>query len=151
MANKYAKARKREDKESQVLVLHYEMLKHAKFRKLSGSAVKVLIGLCVKHSGFNNRKIVCSHSDLVNSLGLGKATINKALKDLIETGFIQIVKKGYFTGRMATEWEITFLRSEVYSPTEIWKDPEQRPQRPHLAKVKRDPIQQVVHDLELEK
>lgn len=119
------------------------MLRHKNFRKLSGSSVKVLLELCSRHNGYNNRKIVCSYEELANPLGLGKATVSNALKQLKAAGFIVCTKKGYFTGRQASVWEITFLPSEGYEPTHLWKDPAQRPCRSHLAPIKLDLIQEV--------
>lgn len=58
------------------------MMTSKQFRKLSGSAVKVLLDICTWHNGFNNRKIVCSYKQLADNLGLGKTTISDALKEL---------------------------------------------------------------------
>lgn len=134
-------------KQPQHLWLTYEMLKHKKFRQLSGSAVKVLLEISSRHNGFNNRKISCAYSELSKPLKLGKATIKRALMELMDKGFIVLVSKGYFTGRKASEWEITFLRSEGYEATHMWKDPEQRPQRPNLAPVKRTSIGETLTEL----
>ena len=144
-SNKYAQAKGRETrKKAQRLILLHNMLKHKKFRSLSGSAVKVLLEICTRHTGFNNRKIACSYSQLAKPLGIGKATVKKALDELIEKGFLEIVVKGYYTGRRATEWEITFLPSEGYEPTNMWKDPDQRPNRPNLNSLKLDSVQEVI-------
>lgn len=131
----------------QFLQLPYEMLQHKKFKNLSGSAIKVLLEISIRHSGFNNRKITCSYSELEKPLKLGRATVSRALKELMETGFIVLVRKGYFTGRRASVWEITFIRSEGYEPTHMWKDPAQRPHRPYLEPIKRNVIEETFSDL----
>jgi hypothetical protein len=138
-------------KKERGVYLRYEMLKHPKFHKLSGSAVKVLLELCTWHNGFNNRKISCSCAQLAEALHLGKATVLKALSDLEDAEFIVCVKRGYFTGRQASVWEVTFLRSEGYQPTDLWKDPEQRPNRPNFAPIKKDLIQEIREMPEIKK
>ncbi len=136
-------------KKERGVYLRLDMLKHQKFQKLSGSAVKVLLELCTWHNGFNNRKIVCSYTQLSVPLSLGRATVKKALDELQKQRFIVCTKKGYFTGRQASVWEITFLRSEGYQPTDLWKDPEQRPRRPNLAPIKKDLIQEIQEIIEI--
>ncbi len=131
--------------------LPHDMLTHKNFRKLNGSSVKVLLELCAWHSGFNNRKISCSYGQLAKPLGLGRATVKAALDELQKYEFIVCINKGYFIGRKASIWEITFLRSEGYEPTDLWKDPEQRPRRPHLEPVKMDLIQEVMNAPEIKK
>lgn len=149
MSSRYARNKGRESRKyPQHLRLPSEMLQHEKFRTLSSSAVKVLLEICTRHNGFNNRKIVCSYNQLAKPLKLGKATIKKASDQLIEHGFLKITKKGYYTGRRATEWEITFLPSEGYEPTHMWKDPEQRPKRSNLEPIKQDAIQEAMRQIE---
>lgn len=126
----------------------YDLIRSRKFRNLKGSSVKILLYLCTKHTGFNNRKIGCSCDELAKALGMSKATALAGLEELKKDGFIQCIKKGYFTGRKASEWEITFLSSEGYMPTNTWKDPDQRPSRPHLTPVKRDHFEQVLTETE---
>lgn len=125
------------------------MIQSDVFRKLSPAAVKILIELASHHNGFNNGRIVCAYSQLQIPLGLGKATIHKGLKELQEKGFIICTKKGYYTGRKASIWEVTFLKSDGYTPTDMWKPPEQRPMncRPPSKTVNRDIISETATEI----
>lgn len=105
----------------QFVKIPYGLLKHPNFRALSGSAVKVLLFMTTKHTGFNNKQIILSYDDMAKALHMSKGTAYQACQDLIYYGFIKIIKEGYFYGRKATEWEITFLLSEGYKPTETGK------------------------------
>lgn len=133
-------------KKERGVYLTHEMMTSKPFRKLSGSAIKVLLEISARHNGFNNRKIVCSYKQLADNLGLGKTTVSDALKELQELGFIVCTKLGYFTGRQASTWEITFLKSEGYEPTHLWKPAEQRPviHRPNLSHIPQDLIQEII-------
>ncbi len=74
--------------------LPYEMITSKQFRKLSGSATKVLLELCTWHNGFNNGKIVCSYKQLADNLGLGKTTIGVGVICLLthpeKSGFVKV-------------------------------------------------------------
>lgn len=126
--------------------LTYDMLTSPKFRKLSGSTVKILLELCARHDGFNNRHITCSYKQLADTLGMSKSTVSAGLERLINDGFIVCTSLGYFVGRRASTWEITFLKSEGYEPTHLWKPPEQRPlvNRPNFSPIKQDLIQETI-------
>lgn len=110
------------------------MLKHPNFLALSGSAVKILLLMTTKHTGFNNRQIILSYDDMAEALHMSKGTAHRACQDLIYYGFIKIIKEGYFYGRQATEWEITFLFSKGYTPTNDWKNA-----KPRLRQRKKKP------------
>lgn len=110
----------------QYLKLSYGLLRHPNFRALNGSAVKVLLELCVRHNGFNNGKIVLSSDDGAKILHMSKATLFRAFADLEYYGFIKLKKLGRFLGRKASEWEVTFLSSEGYHPSHDWKETKKR-------------------------
>lgn len=131
-------------KHPQHVRITHEIIRSKKFRNLKGNSVKVLLYLCSKHNGFNNRKIACSCDDLAKDMRMSKSTALSCLEQLEHSGFIQCIKKGYFTKRKASEWEITFLSSEGYEPTHLWKDPDQRPNRPNLSPVKKDHFQEIL-------
>ena len=138
-----------ERKRPRFLTLPREMLISPQFCNLSPSSIKVLIGLCCRHTGFNNRRINFSQDDLKDMLHLGKATVSKALKELENKGFIVCTKKGYFTGRVASSYEITFITSEGYEPTNLWKN-SQNPapeSRKNLTKIKEDFLSEMAMDI----
>lgn len=104
----------------QYLKLSYKMLSSANFRSLSGPAVKILFEIAIRHNGFNNGKIVVSHTELQNALRLGRQTINRSLLELQASQFIVLHKKGVFIGRRASEWEVTFLPVDGMPASNIW-------------------------------
>tara|TARA_B100000242_G_scaffold292284_1_gene267368 strand:+ start:100 stop:372 length:273 start_codon:yes stop_codon:yes gene_type:complete len=57
---------------------------------------------------------------------MSKATVFRAYNELEYYGFIKLRKKGQFLGRLANEWEITFIQSEGYHPTHDWKEKKAR-------------------------
>ncbi len=107
--------------EGQYLKLNHSLLNHDNFHALNGNAIKVLLEVASKHNGYNNGKIAASSQCLANTLGMSKSTVHTALRNLEYFGFVKLIKRGYFTGRRASEWEITFLRSEGSNPTNEWK------------------------------
>lgn len=106
----------------QFIGLSYKMIRHPNFCALNGASLKVLLALCQKHTGFNNGKIGMSYDELAVTLHMGKTTAHRACQELEYYGFIKMRKKGRFYGRKATEWEITFLKSEGYHPSHDWKE-----------------------------
>ena len=106
----------------QYIKITYHMIKHPNFCALNGSAIKVLLFLCTRHNGFNNGRISMSYDEMVQFLHMGKSTAYRACEGLEYYGFVKMAKRGTFYGRKATEWEITFLKSEGYHPTNDWKE-----------------------------
>lgn len=104
----------------QYLRLTYKMLESPNFRCLSGSAVKVLFEIALHHNGYNNGKIVMSVTQLQDALRLGRQTITNALLELQACQFIVARKKGVFTGRQASEWEVTFLSTDGIPASNAW-------------------------------
>ena len=118
-SNTNTKGRKKYD-DTQYLRLDHKMLGSPQFRSLNGNDARILLEICLRHNGFNNGRIGAGYEDLAQKLMLGKSTIQRALKRLQKTGFIKLRKKGKFMGRIASEWEVTFLQREGYRPTNEW-------------------------------
>ena len=114
-----AKGRSKYD-DNQYLMLTYKMIKSPQFRSLNGNDVRVLLEICSRHNGFNNGRIPAGLQDLADTLMMGKSTADRCLRQLQKTKFIVMHKKGQFMGRIASEWEVTFLQSEGHRPTNEW-------------------------------
>ena len=74
---------KRSD-EGQYVPLSYAMIKSPAWRAMSGPAVKLWLELHPRFNGSNNGKVFLSMNEAAETLGLGKATIQRACKDLQE-------------------------------------------------------------------
>lgn len=132
----------------QHLRLPYGMLRHPNFLALSGSALKVLLFMVTKHSGFNNGKIALSFDDMAEALHMGKATALRACEDLDYYGFIKLKKAGHFYGRKASEWEITFVQSEGMQPTHDWKEAKPRLRARKVKPASKTAIDEIVESPE---
>jgi len=80
------KGRKSERKHSQ---LYDDMSKSKAFKWLTGAELKVLIFFISEYNGFNNGILDLSYEKANDELGLSTVTFSKALKGLIEKGFIK--------------------------------------------------------------
>ncbi|MEP2769017.1 MAG: helix-turn-helix domain-containing protein [Paracoccaceae bacterium] len=83
------------------------MLKSPAWRSLSGAAVKVLLELHTRFNGGNNGNVRLSLAEAAKSLGPGKATVQRALTDLQDRGFIILTVLGNWYHRRAHEWQLT--------------------------------------------
>ncbi|MEO9517825.1 MAG: helix-turn-helix domain-containing protein [Paracoccaceae bacterium] len=95
--------------------LTYAMLKSPAWRSLSGAAVKVLLELHTRFNGGNNGNVRLSLAEAAKSLGLGKATVKRALTDLQDRGFIILTVPGNWYHRRAQEWQLTACSSSTKS------------------------------------
>ncbi|UWQ19992.1 helix-turn-helix domain-containing protein [Jannaschia sp. W003] len=84
------------------------MLKSDAWRSLSGAAVRVLLELHTRFNGSNNGRLFLSHMEAAKALGMGKATVQRAFKDLECRGFIVLMNPGSWYHRKAHEWRLTF-------------------------------------------
>ena len=82
-----------------------------------------------RYNGSNNGKISFSLAEGARILRASKSSIQKALVELEEHGFIKLVKKGYFTRRMASEYALTDEQLDGYPPTREWR--QWRPTQAH--------------------
>lgn len=105
----------------QYLHLGYPFLRSDAWRSLSGPAVKVFLELWTRFHGGNNGKLALSLDQASRLLGLGKATVQRAFKELVEKGFVKLVTRGHWYGRKATEWALTTKTINGELPTNDWK------------------------------
>ena len=85
----------------------YAILKSRAWRSLSGAAVKVFFELHTRFNGGNNGKITLSMNEAAEALAIGKATAQRAFKELVEKGFIELTTPGNWYHRRAHEWRLT--------------------------------------------
>lgn len=93
--------------EGQYAPLPYALLKSDAWRSLSGASVKVFLELHTRFNGSNNASLRLSYAEAAEALGMGKATVQRAFRDLQEKGFVVLVRPGNWYHRQAHEWRIT--------------------------------------------
>ena len=123
-----AKKGKIESKE-RFVKLTYPLIESAAWRWLRPISQAVYIELRRRYNGPNNGRISLSLSEGAHILKVSKSSISKALKQLEMHGFIKLIKKGYFTGRMASEFALTDEQLDGYPPTREWR--RWQPIKPH--------------------
>jgi len=93
--------------EGQYAPLPYGQLKSPAWRSLSGAAVKVWLELHTRYHGGNNGRLTLSHAEAADALGMGKASVQRAYRELQDKGFIALEKEGNWYSRRAHEWRLT--------------------------------------------
>ena len=101
--------------------LTYPLLESEAWRWLRPISQAVYIELRRRFNGSNNGKISFSLGEGARILRASKSSIQTALVELEEHGFIKLVKKGYFTRRMASEYALTDEQLDGYPPTREWR------------------------------
>jgi len=74
-----------------------------------------------RYWGGNNGKLSLSLEEGARLLGLGKNTVRRALLELVEKGFIALMKRGQFVGRRASEYRLTAKSCDGHPPTRDWE------------------------------
>lgn len=87
--------------------LPYSQLRSDAWRSLSGSAVKLWLELHTRFNGSNNGSLTLSYAEAGELLGMGKATVQRAYRELVEHGFLMLEKEGNWYHRRAHEWRLT--------------------------------------------
>jgi hypothetical protein len=93
--------------EGQYIPLSYAQLKSPAWRSLSGAAVKLCLELHTRYNGGNNGSLTLSYAEASEILGMGKATVQRAYTELVEHGFLALMKEGNWYHRRAHEWRLT--------------------------------------------
>lgn len=100
----------------------FKMIQSLAWRSLSGPALKVYMELRTRYWGAaSNGKCHMSLDEAVELLGIGKATANRAFKELQQKGFIVKTKQGHWYGRMANEYAFTDKSLNGCMPTNDWR------------------------------
>lgn len=93
--------------EGQFLPLPYSQIKSLAWRSLSGNAVRLWLEIHTRFNGSNNGRLTLSFAEAADTLGLGKASIQRAYRELEEKGFLALEKRGNWYSRRAHEWRLT--------------------------------------------
>ena len=101
--------------------LTYTLIESEAWRWLRPISKAVYIELKRRYNGLNNGKISLSLSEAAHLLKASKSSISTALKQLETHGFIKLIKKGYFTSRMASEFALTDEQLDGFPPTREWR------------------------------
>ena len=101
--------------------LTYPLIESAAWRWLRPISQAVYIELRRRYNGLNNGRISLSLSEAAHILKASKSSISTALKQLDRHGFIKLIKKSYFTGRMASEYALTDVHLDGCPPTREWR------------------------------
>ena len=129
--------------------LTYPLIESEAWRWLRPISKAVYIELKRRYNGLNNGKISLSQSEAAHILKASKTSISRALKQLETHGFIKLIKKGYFTGRMASEYALTDEQLDGYPPTREWK--QWQPNKPHRRRqIRAVGIQTILGDMRTE-
>lgn len=87
--------------------LPYAQLKSPAWRSLSGSAVRLWLELHTRYNGGNNGTLTLSYAEAGETLGIGKATVQRAYAELVAKGFLTLEREGNWYSRRAHEWRLT--------------------------------------------
>ena len=109
------------NKHEQFVPLPYRMLDGDAWTSLQPASVKVYVELRRGFNGRNNGKILLPYAKTQKKLKLGSATIKRALTELEEKGFIEMVTPGHWYGRKATEWRVTDQPCKGHLATHEWR------------------------------
>ena len=115
-----AKKGVKESKE-RFIKLTYPLIESEAWKWLRPISKAVYIELRRRFNGSNNGRISLSLAEGARILRASKSSIQTALIELEEHGFIRLIKKGYFTGRMASEFALTDEQLDGYPPTREWR------------------------------
>ena len=123
--------------EGQYAALPYAMLHSPAWRSLSGQAVKVFLELRTRFHGANNGRLILSLEEASRLLGLGKATVQRALDELQEKGFVIRTRRGQWYGRLASTWAVVDRPIEGMGAVQGWKtwQPPPKPQKTKRGSV----------------
>ena len=94
------------------------------WRHLSGNAIKVLISLARFNDGESNGRILFGERTGAAETGLSRNTVRRALKELIDKGFIAVTKPGAFNrnGLQAATFRLTWVAWPGGSPSAPTRD-----------------------------
>ncbi|WP_288901665.1 hypothetical protein [uncultured Sneathiella sp.] len=109
------------NKHEQFVPLPYRMLDSDAWTSLRPASVKVWTELRRGFNGRNNGEILLPYAKAGKKLNMASATIKRALTELEEKGFIEMVKPGHWYGRKATEWRVTDQAYKGNIATNEWR------------------------------
>jgi hypothetical protein len=103
------------DRQDRYFQVHHYMLKSDAWRALSAPARAVYIAIGSRYNGVNNGRLSCSVRDAATECNLAINTASRALRELIDLGFIEETRHGSLSKktRVASEWRLTAFRCDL--------------------------------------
>lgn len=97
------------------IALEHHLLNSLAWSSLTPGARSALIEIWQRCDGKNNGTLAMSARVLVMALGVGRATANRAVLDLLDRGFIETVTPSSFACKIkrAAEYRLTMYRCDV--------------------------------------
>lgn len=126
--------------------LYYCVLRSQVYANLSAYAVKLLNDLLSQYYGSNNGDLCATFSVMQKRGWKSKGTLNRAVKELLDIGFIEVSRQG---GRhLCSLYALTFYAvdeckgkldiSATSTPKSLWRKNEPLPDIPTLQKQKQE-------------
>ncbi len=97
----------------QFVQIFHNVIKSEAWRSCSGDAIKVFAHLCTRSHGKNNGMLAASMRDIGVACDISKDNANRCINELLDWGLIEIVSRGSWGGRKATEYGITIWDCHV--------------------------------------
>jgi DNA-binding MarR family transcriptional regulator len=109
--------RRKKSRQSPFVMMPKYLLKSAAWWSLSGAAMAAYLELGRRYTGTNNGQLHLSARELSELYNCSKDTAARALRELVEKGFIEIVQLSGFNlkdrRRQATEYRLTLYACDV--------------------------------------
>jgi DNA-binding transcriptional regulator YhcF (GntR family) len=107
--------RRKKIKSPPFVMLPKYMLKSAAWYSLPCIARAAYLQVALRYDGANNGRIAISARRLGAELGVNQTTASRALRHLLDRGFIEVARQSGFNvkGRVATEYRLTAYRCDV--------------------------------------
>jgi hypothetical protein len=104
-----------EGRQDRYFQLHHYMLKTDAWKALSSAARAVYVQIGSRYNGGNNGRLSFSIRDAATECNLAKNTAARALKELINLGFIEETRHGSLSRktRIASEWRLTAFKCDL--------------------------------------
>ena len=95
--------------------LHHYMLRTDAWQALFAAAVRVYIQIGSRYNGANNGKLAFSVRDAAAECNLAINTAMRALRELVDLGFIEETRHGGLSKktRIASEWRLTAFKCDL--------------------------------------
>jgi hypothetical protein len=108
---------RKQDKErnDRYFQLHHYMLRTDAWQALSAAAVRVYIQIGSRYNGANNGRLAFSVRDAAAECNLAINTAMRALRELVDLGFIEETRHGGLSKktRIASEWRLTAFKCDL--------------------------------------
>ena len=103
-------------KERFICLPHY-LMDTVAWGRLSVTARAAWLEYMRRHNGSNNGRIAMPERNLADRLGISRNTANRAIKELLTFGFIEVTRGASFAGkRIAVEYLLTHLPDDRTTP-----------------------------------